>query len=185
MPVLLEDLGRGSLDLAKLVSPGLTEGEDFCVEASWDFEMVLVSHLRRPPRRPRLADLKDFRFILFRKGSRMQGPIDNCFAANRFEPNVAMRLDNSELIKDMVRVGVGISILPRWGVAKDVRDGHLSLIRQAEPPLHSKLALVRRKLNYVSRPVQAFIDAARSLDQKHLPLLTASASRAHSRFNSS
>jgi DNA-binding transcriptional LysR family regulator len=183
-PVLLESLGRGSLDLAMLVSASLTEGQDFCVEATWDFELVLVSHLRRPPRRPHLADLKNFRFILFRKGSRMQEPVDHYFAANRFEPNVAMRLDNSDLIKDMVRVGMGIAMLPPWVVAKDVRDGHLSLIHQAEPPLYSKLALVRRKLTYVPRPVQAFIDTARNLDRKHLRQLTISTARGDSRFHS-
>ena len=184
-PDLLESLGKGSLDLAILVSPGLTEGQDFCVEATWDFELVLVSHLRRPPRRPRLADLKNSRFVLFRKVSRMQEPIDHYSAANGFDPNVAMRLDNSDLIKDMVRVGMGVSMLPLWVVAKDVKDGHLSLIHQAEPPLYSKLALVRRKLSYVPRPVQAFIDTARSLDLKHLRRLTTSQPRGNSRFKSS
>jgi hypothetical protein len=67
---------RGSLDLAMLVSAGLTEDQGSCVEATWDFELVLVSHLRRPPRRPHPAELKNFRFILFRKGSRVQEPAD-------------------------------------------------------------------------------------------------------------
>jgi DNA-binding transcriptional LysR family regulator len=184
-PVLLESLGRGSLDLAMLVSPSLNEGRDFCIEASWDFEMVLVSHLRRPPRRPHLGDLKGFRFILFRKGSRMQEPIDQYLAANGFEPDVSMRLDNADLIKDMVRIGVGISMLPLWVVAKDVREGHLGLIHQAEPPLYSRLALVRRKMCYVPRPVQAFIDTARTLDQKHLRLLTTSTSAGRLHFERS
>ena len=75
-------------------------------------------------------------------------------------------------------------MLPLWVVAKDVKDGHLSLIHQAEPPLYSKLALVRRKLSYVPRPVQAFIDTARSLDLKHLRRLTTSQPRGNSRFKS-
>jgi DNA-binding transcriptional LysR family regulator len=172
-PVLLESLSKGSLDLAMLVSADLTERQDFHVEATWDFEFVLISHLRRPPRRPHLADLKNFRFILFRKGSRMQESIDRYFATNGFEPNIVMRLDNSDLIKAMVRAGLGISMLPFWVVAKDVKDGQLSLIRQTESPLYSKLALVRRKLSYIPRPVQAFIAAARTLDQEHLRLLKA------------
>ncbi len=172
-PVLLESLSKGSLDLAMLVSADLTERQDFYVEATWDFEFVLVSHLRRPPRRPHLAGLKNSRFILFRKGSRMQQSIDRYFAAHGFEPGVVMRLDNSDLIRAMVRAGLGISMLPFWVVAKDVKDGHLSLIRQAEPPLCSKLALVRRKMSYVPGAVQAFITAARTLDQEHLRLLKA------------
>jgi DNA-binding transcriptional LysR family regulator len=172
-PVLLESLGKGSIDLAMLVSPDLSERQDFCVEVMWDFEFVVVSHLRRPPRRPRLADLKDLRFVLFRRGSRMQDSIDRYLAANGFQPNVIMRLDNSELIKAMVRAGLGVSILPYWVVEKDVKEGHLSLIRQKEPPLLSKLALVRRKQSFVPQPVQAFINAARNLDAGHLRLLMA------------
>jgi DNA-binding transcriptional LysR family regulator len=172
-PVLLESLGKGSLDLAMLVSPDLSEKQDFCVEVGWDFEFVVVSHLRRPPRRPALADLKNFRFILFRRGSRMQESIDRYFASNGFQPNVIMRLDNSDLIKAMVRAGLGISILPYWVVEKDLKDGHLCLIRQKEPPLFSKLALVRRKISFVPQPVQAFIDVARKLDPQHLRMLTA------------
>ncbi len=172
-PVLLEGLGKGSLDLAMLVSPDLSERQDFCVEVMWDFEFVVVSHLRRPPRRPRLADLKNFRFILFRRGSRMEESIDRYFATNGLEPNVIMRLDNSELIKAMIRAGLGISVLPYWVVERDVKEGHLGLIRPKEPPLYSKLALVRRKLSFVPQPVQAFIEVARALDSKHLRLLTA------------
>jgi DNA-binding transcriptional LysR family regulator len=143
------------------------------LEATWDFELVLISHLRRPPRRPHLADLKNFRFILFRKGSRMQEPIDRYFAANAFEPNVTMRLDNSDLIRAMVRAGLGISVLPFWVVARDVRDRRLSLVRPAGPPLYSKLALVRRKMSYVPAAVQAFVNTARTLGLRHLPLLKA------------
>lgn len=172
-PVLLEDLSRGSLDLALVVSADLMEARDFSVEASWDFELVLVSHQRHPPRLPRLADLKHLPFILFRKGSRMEEPIDRYFAAHGFDPKVVMRFDNAEFIKAMVRTGLGMSVLPLWVVDKDVKEGRLSMIRQAEPPLYSKIALVRRRTSYVPRSVQAFIATARNLEVRHFRLLTA------------
>jgi DNA-binding transcriptional LysR family regulator len=170
-PVLLEALRGGSLDLALLVSADLIEKHEYCVEASWDFEMVLISHLRHTLSRVHLADLKNYRFILFRKGSRMQDPIDRYFATHGLEPKVVMRFDNSEFIRSMVRAGLGISMLPLWIVDRDVKERRLSLIRQVEPPLYSKIALVRRKSSYVPFPVQAFIDTARNLELKHVPLL--------------
>jgi DNA-binding transcriptional LysR family regulator len=174
-PVLLDSLGRGSLDLALLVSPDLVEKRDFFVETSWNFELVLVSHLRHTAVRPHLADLKNHRFILFRKGSRLEESVDRYFAAHGFEPNVIMRFDNPDFIRSMVCAGLGSSMLPVWVVEKDVKEGRLSLIRQAEPPLYSKIALVRRKSTYLPQPVQAFIASARSLQEKNLRLLTASA----------
>jgi DNA-binding transcriptional LysR family regulator len=170
-PVLLDGLSRGSLDLALLVSADLVEKDVHCVEASWDFELVMVSHQRHPATRPKLADLRQHRFILFRKGSRMQEPIDRWFAACNFEPNVIMRFDNADFIRSMVRTGMGISLLPFWVVHRDVKERRLSIIRPAESPLRSRIALVRRKSAFVSRPVQAFIDSARALDARDLRLL--------------
>jgi LysR family transcriptional regulator, low CO2-responsive transcriptional regulator len=178
-PVLLESLSRGSLDLAILVSVDLSEGQDFFVETSWEFELVLVSHLRRAPRHVHLCELKKFPFILFRKGSRMQEPIDRYFAAHGFAPNVSMRLDSSDLIKGMIRAGLGIAVLPLWIVDRDVKEGNLNLIQQTEPPIYSKLALVRRKRTYVSHPVRAFIATARNLSGKDLRLLTSATARTH------
>lgn len=176
-PVLLEDLSRGSLDLSFLVSGALGEAQDISVETTWEFELVIVSHLSNLPSCPHLKELQKYPFILFRKGSRMQDPIDRYFAANGFEPRVSMRLDSSDMIKAMVRAGLGISMLPLWVIDRDLKDGKLHVVRQAESPLISKLALVRRKRNFVPRPVQAFIDAARSLDPKQLRLLTWSQAR--------
>lgn len=171
-PVLLDGLNKGSLDLALVVSADLVECHDFCVENHWDFEMVLVSHQLQPSRRPSLADLKGLKFILFRTGSRMQGPIDRYFAANGFEPNVTMRFDNADFIRTMVRTGIGVSMLPLWVVDRDVREGRLNIIPLAEPPLYSKIALIRRKSSYVPRPIEGFISMARSLAPNSLRLLT-------------
>jgi DNA-binding transcriptional LysR family regulator len=174
--VLLERLGKGALDIAVIVSSDLTEGSNFSVEAHWDFELVLVSHLRQPPRNPRLADLKSLRFILFPKGSRMEEPIDRYFAAHSFDPTVIMRFDTADAIKAMIRTGLGISMLPMWIVDQDVKRGTLTLMRQREAPLYSKIAMIRRRAGFVARPVQAFLDQARKMEWRN-PRLTASAAR--------
>jgi DNA-binding transcriptional LysR family regulator len=83
-----------------------------------------------------------------------------------------MRFDNAEFIRSMVRTGLGVSMLPLWVVNKDVKDGRLHLIRQAEPAVYSKIALIRRKSGYAPPPVQGFVATAQSLDLKSLPLLT-------------
>jgi DNA-binding transcriptional LysR family regulator len=178
-PVLLEGLNRGTLDLALVVSADLVEKRDYCVEMSWDFELVMVSHQRQTASRPRLADLKNLRFILFRKGTRMQEPIDHYFAANGFEPNVIMRFDNSEFAHSMVRAGLGVSLLPLWVVHRDLKEKRLSPIHHSGPPLYSKIALVRRKASFVPRPVQAFVSTARSLEPKSLRQLTTAPPRGH------
>lgn len=173
-PVVIAKLNQGSLDLALLVSSDLTEGPDIRVEAHWDFEMVLVSRLRQAPRRCPLAELAGFPFILFPQGSRVGEPIDRYFAAHGFRPRVIMTFDSAEAIKAMIRTGLGISMLPMWSVDSELRQGRLWLIRQAEPPLLSKVAWMRPESSFVPRPVQAFIALAQKA-QWRAPRLTSGA----------
>jgi DNA-binding transcriptional LysR family regulator len=173
---LLESLGKGSLDLAMLISSDLMEGPGFQVDAHWDFEMVLVSHLRNAPRHCRLADLRRFPFILYQKGSRMEEAIDRYFAGHGCRPRVTMTFDNAEAIKAMIQAGFGVSMLPLWIVDSDLRHRRLSLIRQQEPPLISRIALVSRKSSYVPQPIQAFINEAKRIEWRSPRLTTAHAS---------
>ncbi len=168
---LLESLGQSLLDLVLIVSSDLLEGPDFQVNAHWDFELVLVSHVRHAPRRCRLKDLQRFPFILFQKGLRIEEPIDRYFAANGFSPRVIMRFDNAEAIKAMIRTGLGISVLPLWIADADLRRRQLAVIHQRESPLFSRIALVSRKSTYVPQVVQAFIDQTRDMEWKS-PRLT-------------
>jgi len=176
-PVLLEELGKGALDLALLVSSDLIEGPAFSIEASWEFELVLVSHRRHSPSHCRVAQLKSQPFILFRKGSRLEEPIDRYFAAAGFQPRVIMRFDSAEAIKAMIRTGLGISMLPMWIVDEDLRNERLFLIRQEDPPLRSKIALVGRKSAFIPQTVRAFVAEARNIRWK-APRLISRAARA-------
>lgn len=170
-PVLMDHLRNGLLDLALIVSPELSERRDFCVEAVWDFEMVLVSHTERATPRLQLHDFDNQRFILFRQGSRMQDPIDRYFARHQFEPKVVMRFDNANFIRDMVLSDLGVAFLPPWVVERDMKEGNLRVIRLSEATPWSKLALIRRRSNYVPRPVQGFTATAIHLAERDLPLL--------------
>lgn len=171
-PVLLDHLKHGSIDFASVVSPDLEEGRDFSVVTTWDFELVLVSHTRQAIGRPHLADLRRHRFILFRRGSRMEQAVDRYFALHGFEPKVAMRVDNPDSIKGMVISGLGLALLPVWVVHKEVKEGRLCIIRQAEAPLYSKIALIQRRARFIPGPLQAFVSIAKKMDKKDLRLLT-------------
>jgi DNA-binding transcriptional LysR family regulator len=168
---LLQSLGNGSLDLALLVSSQLPEEPNVCIEVSWDVELVLVSNLRQAPRRCPISSLSKFPFILFQKGSRLETLIERYFAELNFRPTVIMTFDNAEAIKAMIRAGLGIALLPFWIVDADLRKGSLSIIRQRERPLFTKIDLVSRKSSYRPGPVDAFIGLARKFECKN-PRLT-------------
>ena len=75
-----------------------------------------------------------------------------------------MRFDNAEALKAMVAMGLGISMVPLWTVEGDLHGGQLSLIRQSEPPLISRFALVGRRTGFIGEPVRAFIETTRRFE---------------------
>lgn len=168
---LVPALSNGALDLLLIVTSEFLEDPGLVVEETWDYEIVLVTREKRVPRRCALRDLRGLPFILHKKGSVFENIIDRYFVEAGFHPQeVIMRFDNSEAIKAMIRSGLGIGLLPMWMVEAESKDKTLKLIRQEEPPLTSKIALVTRKLTHTPQPVQAFIEVTRSWDWKNVRL---------------
>lgn len=160
-PFLLDSLSKGALDLVFIVATELMETPDLTVEARWDFEIVLVGKQRISARRAALAQLQKLPFILYKQGSVFENVIARYFTEHGFRPRIAMRSDNAEAIKAMVRAGLGVSMLPAWTVAREVREKRLTVIRQQEPPLLARVALVTRGRGYTAQPVGAFVKVAR------------------------
>lgn len=165
--ILLSGLREGSLDLSLIVLADVIEASEFKIHASWPFELVLVSHTRQPHRRHSLKDLGRSPFILFQKGSRMEQPIEQYFAANGFAPRVVMRFDNAEAIKAMIRSGLGISVLPVWAVDSDIRQRRLHCIKLSDGPIVSRLALVSRNVGYMPEAAKAFAEAAQNIEWRN------------------
>jgi LysR family transcriptional activator of glutamate synthase operon len=167
---LIDGLNNGSLDLVFLVTSDHLEAHQFKEEVAWDFEMVLVSGPQRLPRQCRLADLQKFPFILYQEGLVFDRLIARYFAEAGFHPRVTMRFDNAEAIKAMIRLGLGISMLPRWTLSAELKNRTLSLIQQSEPPLLARISLVTRELSYLPKPVEGFVKVAQKWQWKDVRL---------------
>lgn len=158
---LMAELEEGALDVVFLV---LRPGTDrkFVIEASWEFEVRFVTSPRLGPSgRVPLKSLAGYPFLLYRHGSFFEEQIDQYFQRHGFSPNVAMRLDNAEPMKALVRSGFGISPIPHWAVRKELESGELMEIRLKEPAPLSRIAMIRRRTRHVPAPAAAFIAMAK------------------------
>ena len=63
--------------------------------------------------------------MLFEAGSATRRVIDHFFASQNIEPNVVMDTENVEIIKAMVKTGLGISIVPYQAIAREVQARQL------------------------------------------------------------
>ena len=66
-------------------------------------------------------DLASEPFVLFEAGSATRRVIDSFFITEKVEPTVVMDTENVEIIKAMVRAGLGIGIVPYQAIAREVR----------------------------------------------------------------
>lgn len=165
---LIERIRSGALDIVFDLAAAALEDSTLEQVAQWESEACFISALPGLPSHCRLNALRTVPFILFQKGSRMEAIVQNYLDALNFRPNVVMRSDSAEAIKAMIRSGLGISVLFLWNIDADVHRARFSVIRTEAPPLVSRMALIRQKASYISKPVQAFIDLARSSNWKHL-----------------
>src|SRR5258706_14660968 len=77
------------------------------------------------------ADLARQPFVLFETGSNTRRVLDEFFLKEHIEPRIVMETENVEIIKAMVRTGLGIAIVPYQAVAADVANGQLFCSRIA------------------------------------------------------
>ena len=74
------------------------------------------------------------------------------------QPEVAMESENIASIKPLVRVNLGVSILPLAAVAAEAKRGELSYLRLVDEPLTRDIGLVFHKSNYQPRPLLELVN---------------------------
>jgi DNA-binding transcriptional LysR family regulator len=132
-------LRSGGGDLGLLTLP--IEASDLVSVPLLQEELLLVTYPSHPlaaKKRIVPADLDKQPFVLFESGSITRRIVEEFFARERITPPIIMETENVEIIKAMVRSGLGISIIPWQAAAADVgtrqlfcsQIGGVSLVRQ-------------------------------------------------------
>ncbi|HXH05519.1 MAG TPA: LysR family transcriptional regulator [Vicinamibacterales bacterium] len=125
-PRLVRKLRTGAADLGLLTLP-IEEPELETVPVMRE-ELLVVgppSHPLARQKRIRAQDLVRQRFVLFETGSNSRRVIEEFFLREQIRPQVVMETENVEILKALVRIGMGITIIPYQAVAREVRSGHL------------------------------------------------------------
>jgi len=106
----------------------------------------------------RLQELNDSSFIGFDENLPTRRAIDAVLRRHGIRINIRMQCDNIEILKKMVEVGLGISVVPAFSVQQETRLGTLKSLVISNYSLKRPLAIIHRKGKPLSRAVQAFLD---------------------------
>ena len=123
-------------------------------------ELLLITYPAHPLAKQKLivpADLNRQPFVLFETGSITRRLVDEFFTRERIETDIVMETENVEIIKAMVRHGLGISIIPWQAAAADVRSKHLFCSRIAGHSLHRQTGWLYPKMSRLPRTVSEVI----------------------------
>jgi len=151
-------LRSGGADLGLVTLP--VEATDLVSVPVLQEELLLVTYPAHPlakKRHIRPVDLDKQPFILFEAGSVTRRLVDQFFTRERIEPDVVMETENVEIIKAMVRFGLGISIIPWQAAAADVAAQALFCRRIAGHALHRQTGWIYPKMSRLPRTVSEVI----------------------------
>jgi DNA-binding transcriptional LysR family regulator len=147
-------LRSGAGDLGLVTLP--VESADLVAVPVLQEELLLTTYPAHPLAKKRqihAADLDKQSFILFETGSVTRRLVDEFFTRERIEPDIVMETENVEIIKAMVRYGLGISIVPWQAAAADVEAKALFCSRIAGHTLRRQTGWLYPKMSRLPRPV--------------------------------
>jgi DNA-binding transcriptional LysR family regulator len=163
----VQEIRGGRVDAGLLTLP--VEDADMITVPVLREELLLIA----PPthqlaRRPKVTpkDLAGLPFILFELGSATRKVIDTFFASESVEPTVVMDTENVEIIKAMVKTGLGVGIVPYQAVAREVKAGQLFCARIEGHELVRETGWVYARANRVPRMIDELLVAFQAVRDK-------------------
>jgi DNA-binding transcriptional LysR family regulator len=141
---LLRDLGLGILDAVFMsLSPSAA---DLIAEPLWRYEMVLVT----PPRSGEggrnngSSNFRHLPLILSQPAMVREIGFPQCCPELELESRII--IENTELgsIKQLVKLGLGLTILPNWSVVEEESKGLLTVAHLTKPRFHNYGAVYRQ-----------------------------------------
>ena len=163
----VQEIRAGRVDAGLLTLP--IEEADMVAVPVLREELLLVTMPTHPlARRRKVAprDLAGLPFILFEMGSATRRVIDHFFASESIEPTIVMDTENVEIIKAMVKTGLGIGIVPYQAVAREVKAGQLFCSRIEGHELVRETGWVYARANRVPRVIEELLTAFQAVKDK-------------------
>ncbi len=151
-------LRSGAGDLGMITLP--VEATDLVSVPVLEEELLLITYPTHPLAKKKAiqaADLDKQDFVLFETGSITRRLVESFLTREGVEPEIIMETENVEIIKAMVRSGLGISIIPSQAAEADVRAGHLFCSRIAGHSLVRQTGWLYPKMSRLPRTVSEVI----------------------------
>jgi DNA-binding transcriptional LysR family regulator len=167
-PRSIERLLEGDLDIALLSLP-VAEPKLRVFEVGRD-ELVVITAAQHPlaaQQRVELGALAGQPLLVYERRSSTYRLVERALLEASIFPRIVMELDHLGAVTSMVRVGLGLAIVPRWAVTDDLASGGLAGLSIGKNGLARAWGLAVRADDHQPPTLRAFV----RLCQERLPAL--------------
>jgi DNA-binding transcriptional LysR family regulator len=132
-------------------------------------EIVLIAGARHPIARlarPRLEDVRRWPFVRYLPGSGARAASDEIFGDARGYPRILTESSDTEYVKRMVSLGLGLSLVPLFTIQSELKTGSLRAVRLKGCCVIQEFGLVLRK-GFRPPLVDRFADVCVDISREH------------------
>jgi LysR family transcriptional regulator for metE and metH len=155
----IQELLNGELDLAVFVTPHHTQGLSLS-HLCEDELVVLVdpTHPWAQRRRVQWADLATQVLVTYNRASETFQEIQNELHKRGITLKETMEVRHGTAVKEIVKVGLGIALLPRWVAMDDIAEGSLIALSLGQVGLKRQWCVAHARNTPLPPYGQAFIE---------------------------
>ncbi|WP_318615235.1 LysR substrate-binding domain-containing protein [Sporosarcina sp. YIM B06819] len=160
-PRVLEDLSNDVIDLALV--EGMVENKDFIVEKFAEDELILVCPFDHPWKNRKeinIEELENERMIWRESISGTRLIVENALREYEVLEKIEsyMEIGSTQAIKSAVEAGLGISILPKLTVARELEQGFLREVSISGINITRNLWIVKKNRRFHNAGVSSFVE---------------------------
>ena len=156
----LKQVLSGEIDVGFIAVPVTNAALE--VEPVATDEVVLVVGSEHPwARRTSVAaaELEGQPMIAFERGMSHRRTMDDLFAKVGVAPRIVSETNDPQMVKSLIEIGLGIALVPRWAVAREVEAGRLSVLALEGHSLVRDVNMIHLKRH--TSAVRAFVEFCR------------------------
>lgn len=149
---------EGTIDIGLV--EGLVEDPQLDIKTFLEDELVLVAPRQHPLAAKKFVekeDLKDCVFVIREEGSGTRLAVEEIFQKIDFRPSKIVTLGSTQAIKEAVEAGLGISVLSKWTLRKELLLGSIKTLRIKNINFSRGMYLLQHRDKFQSRACAEFV----------------------------